>query len=56
MVEQFEKSLILAALKRHKSIVQCCEALNIPRSTFVDKRRKYDLTCAVFPGTVLAIF
>lgn len=42
-IELFEKSVIKAALDRHSSIVNCCKALGIPRSTLDAKRRKYQL-------------
>jgi transcriptional regulator with PAS, ATPase and Fis domain len=37
----FEQAILEAALKRHKSIGECCRALNLPRSTLDAKRRKY---------------
>ncbi len=44
VIDQFEKSVIKSAMKRHRSIAKCCEALKLPRSTFDAKRRKHGLT------------
>jgi transcriptional regulator with PAS, ATPase and Fis domain len=40
-VSEFESAILDAALKRHKSIGECCRALNLARSTLDAKRRKY---------------
>jgi DNA-binding NtrC family response regulator len=41
VISEFEQAILCAALKRHKSIGECCKALNLPRSTLDAKRRKY---------------
>jgi DNA-binding NtrC family response regulator len=40
-ISEFENAILDSALKRHKSIGECCKALNLPRSTLDAKRRKY---------------
>ncbi|MDQ3235829.1 MAG: sigma 54-interacting transcriptional regulator [Pseudobdellovibrionaceae bacterium] len=40
-VSEFEHAILDAALKRHRSIGECCKALKLPRSTLDAKRRKY---------------
>ncbi|WP_414699054.1 helix-turn-helix domain-containing protein [Oligoflexus sp.] len=40
-MSEFELAILEAALKRHRSIGECCKALNLPRSTLDAMRRKY---------------
>lgn len=42
-VSGFEKAVIVEAMKRHKTIGECCKALNVNRSTLDAKRRKFGI-------------
>ncbi len=42
-LEAFEKMLIANAIARHPSIADCCRALGVARSTFDNKRRRYQI-------------
>ncbi len=43
IVVHFEKTFLRNALHRHRSISDCCKAINLSRSTLDSKRKKYGL-------------
>ncbi len=43
LTSDFERTIILNAMRRHNSIGKLCKAINLPRSTLDSKRRKYGL-------------
>ena len=42
-VELYEKTIMKKALERHKTLKEAIEALQMPRSSFMDKKKRFNL-------------